>query len=153
MGAWIVVESLRQLKLSGRGDVLRRIDQVVLAAPDIDLDLFKRQVDTIGRLTQPIVVLNATDDRALDISARIGGSRPRIGAVGGQNEVAKELIANRSIEMVDLSMLPAPDRTKHNRFMRLVESVAGSERIKKILFEGGAVGNLSNVNVDRQDGE
>lgn len=33
--------------------MLRRIGQVVLAAPDIDIDLFKRQVETIGPLARP----------------------------------------------------------------------------------------------------
>jgi len=139
MGAWIVVESLRQLRLSGRENVLRRIDRVVLAAPDIDVDLFKRQVDTIGRLANPIMVLNSRDDRALGFSRRIGGARPRIGAVGEDNEIARELMARGAIEVVDLSMLPAPDRPRHNRFIELVEMLSGSEKGKKRFLESGVV--------------
>lgn len=137
MGAWIVVESLRQLKLSNRDDVLRRINQVVLAAPDIDFDLFKRQVKAIGPLARPMILLSSPDDRALAISSRIGGSRVRIGSVRAENSAVKELIAGNAIEVVDLSTLPTPDRTNHNRFIGLVGALSGSEKRRKTLLEGG----------------
>lgn len=137
MGAWLVIESLRQLRLSGRDDVLRRIDQVVLAAPDIDVDLFKRQVETIGTLKRPIIVLNSTDDRALAISSRIGGSRARIGSIGKENVAVQELIASKKIELIDLSTLPTPDKTNHNRFIKLVELLSRSDnRRRKITLAG-----------------
>lgn len=44
------------------------IDQVVLAAPDAEIDLFRRDVATIGRLKKPLRVLAAKDDRALALS-------------------------------------------------------------------------------------
>lgn len=133
MGAWLVIESLRQLKLSDRDDVLRRIDQVVLAAPDIDVDLFKRQVETIGTLKRPIIVLNSTDDRALAISSRIGGSRARVGSIGRENATIQELIASRKIKLIDLSTLPTPDKTNHNRFIRLVELLSNSNNKRKMV--------------------
>lgn len=137
MGAWLVVEALRQLKLSGHEDVLRRISQVVLAAPDIDIDLFKRQVETIGPLARPIIVLNSTDDRALAISRRIGGFRVRMGSVGEDNAAVQEMIAKRAIRVIDLSMLPAPDRTNHNRFIKLAEILSRSGKGRKTFLENG----------------
>lgn len=134
MGAWIVVEALRQLKLSNRDDVLRHVDQVVLAAPDIDVDLFKRQINTIGRLNKPILVLSATDDRALTISSRIGGARARIGMVNQNDPAVQELITDGAIKIVDLSALPAPDRTNHNRFIRLVNVLSNTERKSRFLL-------------------
>lgn len=123
-GAWLVLEALRQLKLTNRDDVLGRIDQVVLAAPDIEVDLFGRQVRTIGRLAQPIILLNAKDDRALALSSRLAGSRPRIGAVDRQNATVKELAAEGMIEVIDLSRLPAPDQARHRRFVRLAQALS-----------------------------
>lgn len=134
MGAWLVVEALRQLKISGQDDVLQRIDQVVLAAPDIDVDLFKRQVDTIGPLVRPMIVLNSTDDRALAISSRIGGSRVRIGSIDKGSVDIQELLISKKIEIVDLSKYGSPDETRHNRFSILINiiSVINSDKIKFI---------------------
>ncbi len=136
MGAWLVVEALRQLKISSQDDVLHRINQVVLAAPDIDVDLFKRQVDTIGPLARPMIVLNSTDDRALAISSRIGGSRVRIGSIDEANAAVQKMIADGAIEIVNLSALPAPDRTNHNRFIELINALSGSEVRRNAFLEG-----------------
>lgn len=43
MGARLTMETLVQLRLAGRDDVLDRIE-VILAAPDIDIDLFRAQM-------------------------------------------------------------------------------------------------------------
>jgi esterase/lipase superfamily enzyme len=142
MGAWLVVEALRQLKLSRHGDALRRINQVVLAAPDIDIDLFKRQIETIGPLAHPIIVLNSTDDRALAISRRIGGFRVRMGSIGEDSAVVQEMIAKKAIRVIDLSVLPAPDGANHNRFIKLAEILSRSERRRKTLLENGLDGAL-----------
>jgi len=128
MGAWIVIEALRQLKLSNRDDILRHVDQVVLAAPDIDVELFKRQINTIGRLTKPILVLSATDDRALTISSRLGGARARMGMVDQSDPAIQELVADGAIRIVDLSAVPAPDKTNHNRFINLVSSLSDTKK-------------------------
>lgn len=140
MGAWLVVEALRQLKISGRDDVLRRLDQVVLAAPDIDVDLFKRQIDTIGPLARPIIVLNSKDDRALAISSRMGGARARIGLLDGTDASMQKMIADDVINIVDLSSLPAPDRTNHNRFIELINALSGSE-VRRYTFLEGSLSN------------
>lgn len=136
-GAWLVVEALRQLKLTNRDDVLGRIGQVVLAAPDIEIDLFGRQVRTIGRLAQPIILLNAKDDRALALSSRLAGSLPRIGAVDRQNATVKELAAEGMIEVIDLSRLPAPDQARHRRFVRLAQALSMPGERTDLLLQAG----------------
>lgn len=152
MGAWLVVEALRQLRISGRDDVLRRIDQVVLAAPDIDVDLFERQLHTIGPLARPMIVLNATDDRALAISSRIGHSRARMGSIDEMNMAVRKMIADGAIEIVDLSALPAPDRTNHNRFIELIRALSGSVVRRNAFLEGRlAVRFQEVVHSDRGD--
>jgi esterase/lipase superfamily enzyme len=112
-------------------------NQVVLAAPDIDIDLFTRQIETIGPLARPIIVLNSTDDWALAISRRIGGFRVRMGSIGEDNAVVQEMIAKKAIRVIDLSMLPALDRANHNRFIKLAEILSRSERRRKTLLENG----------------
>src|SRR5690606_13139254 len=53
MGGWLTMETLRQLRLQGRGDVLDRLT-VILASPDIDTDVFWRQVQVIGPMKTPL---------------------------------------------------------------------------------------------------
>lgn len=149
MGAWIVVESLRQLKLSKRNDVLRWMSRVVLAAPDIDIDLFKRQIETIGPLAHPMIVLNSRDDRALAISRRVGGFRVRMGSVDTDNAIAQEMIAQRAIQVIDLSMLPAPDGTNHNRFIKLVGVLSRSNQRRKTFLENGIHDALFHVGITK----
>ncbi|MBM7321566.1 alpha/beta hydrolase, partial [Agrobacterium sp. S2] len=44
MGSWLAVEALRQLRLQSKDRALHKIDQVILAAPDIDIDVFQKQL-------------------------------------------------------------------------------------------------------------
>ncbi|MET0748898.1 MAG: alpha/beta fold hydrolase, partial [Rhizobium sp.] len=44
MGGFLIMETLRQLKMEGRDDVLARL-RVILAAPDIDADVFRTQLE------------------------------------------------------------------------------------------------------------
>jgi esterase/lipase superfamily enzyme len=151
MGAWLVVEALRQLKLSDRDDVLHRIGQVVLASPDIEIDLFRRQVEAIGQLARPILVLTSTDDRALTVSRLIGGSRMRMGSVGEDSPAARRMIEKKAIQIVDLTMLPASDSMKHNRFIRLAEILSKSEDKSAALAQNGMVDlilNFDSVDLD-----
>jgi len=41
MGNWVTVEALRQIKISANKPPIRKLGAVVLAAPDIDIDVFK----------------------------------------------------------------------------------------------------------------
>lgn len=117
MGARLTMEALRQLRLTGRGDVLDRLD-VVLAAPDIDIDLFLDQVAATGRLRHPIAVLVSTDDQALKISARLAARRPRLGQVDVHDPVVQELALTGSIRIVDITHLPSDDPA-HGRYVAL----------------------------------
>jgi esterase/lipase superfamily enzyme len=47
MGCWIAVEALRQMALGPRG-IPAKIDNVILASPDLDIDVFQRQLEEIG---------------------------------------------------------------------------------------------------------
>jgi len=56
-----------------------RIKEVVLAAPDIDADIFKRDIaPAMVRLGAPITIYASSDDRALMLS-RQAAARPRVG--------------------------------------------------------------------------
>ncbi|MCK1712120.1 alpha/beta hydrolase [Bradyrhizobium sp. 143] len=79
MGAWLVMGALRQLRLQRRDDVIASLN-VGLAAPDIDVDVFKSQASIVGRLSPAMTVLVSPNGRALAASSQIAGGRPRLGA-------------------------------------------------------------------------
>lgn len=80
MGAYVVMEALRELAQTGRKRVLAHLGGVILAAPDIDIDAFQSQVRDIGKLPIPFVIVVSRRDRALGMSRRIAGGHPRVGS-------------------------------------------------------------------------
>src|SRR5204862_5240750 len=80
IGTMIAMEALRQLHAS-RGDAAAaNIGAVVLASPDVDMDVFSSSVERIGALAPKIIVITATNDRALALSRWIAGGITRVGS-------------------------------------------------------------------------
>ena len=88
MGGQLLMEALRQIALSGRRDLLDRIDGVILMSPDLDLRLFRSQVRAIGPLPQPFVITTSPRDRALQLSALISDEPLRLGNIPDARPVA-----------------------------------------------------------------
>lgn len=120
MGAMLVAEALRQLRLTGQDETIERLGDVVLAAPNIDIDVFRRQMEIIGPLDPPLTLLVAPDDRALTISARLTGSRSRLGTRDVQDLRVQALAKTNGIRVIDISNVLTPDATMHSRFVGLV---------------------------------
>ncbi|KQT69651.1 MULTISPECIES: alpha/beta hydrolase [unclassified Aureimonas] len=125
MGGWLVVESLRQLRLLKHDPVLAGLD-VVLAAPDIDVDVFRTQMETLGSMKRPLMILVSQDDRALAVSSRVAGGRPRIGAIDVQDPRSLEIARRFDLRIVDISTLSASDRLNHDRFVAFASVYAST---------------------------
>ncbi len=123
MGGWLVVEALRQLRLTGQDTVIDRLGDVVLAAPDIDIDVFRRQMQIIGALHPPMILLVSPDDRALRLSGRLAGSRSRLGITDARDPRVQALAVENGIQVIDISRLDALDASNHNRFATLVKVI------------------------------
>jgi esterase/lipase superfamily enzyme len=121
MGCWLVAEALRQLRLSGQDKVINRLENVVLAAPDIDIDVFRRQLQTIGTLNPPITLLVSPDDRALRLSEWLAGSRRRVGTTDANDPRVQALAAAYGVRVIDISKVDAVDASNHNRFAALMK--------------------------------
>ena len=67
-GVWVTVEAFRQIKISGDLSHADKIGYVFLAAPDIDIDVFKSQWCCFGKPRKPFYVILSQDDRALFLS-------------------------------------------------------------------------------------
>ena len=80
MGTLLTLETIRMLRAEAGEAAMARIGAVVLAAPDIDFDLFSNGVARLGPDVAKITVISATNDRALELSAALAGG-VRAGAV------------------------------------------------------------------------
>jgi len=118
MGSWLTVEALRQLRLSGRNDVIARLD-VILASPDIDVDVFISQLDVIGPLDPPMTVLVSHDDIALAVSKSLADHRERVGAINIEDPRVQEGALKAHVRVIDVSGVAPADRFNHDRFVTL----------------------------------
>ncbi|NVO28058.1 alpha/beta fold hydrolase [Donghicola sp. C2-DW-16] len=126
MGGWLSVEALRTLKLEGREDVLGRLE-VILAAPDIDVMVFDQQMRTIGNMGRPLVVLVASDDKALAISSMIGTGRPRLGALAIDSPEVQNSARASNVRVIDISAVTA-DPIGHSRYVPLAALYTNTQK-------------------------
>lgn len=125
MGTILTLETLRQAAIRGDGDFGGKLRDVMLAAPDVDIDVFKTLMYVIRR---PVTVFVSADDRALDFSRRFAGDKKRLGAVSAKDT---ELIADlekRGARIIDLSEVSSGDSLNHGKF-------ASSPRVVQLIGE------------------
>jgi esterase/lipase superfamily enzyme len=116
MGNWVTVETLRQIKISGRLPPMQKLGMVMLAAPDIDLDVFKSQMRSFGEVKRPFYIILAKNDRALWASSVIAGGEPR---VGDDPNVAG--LAALGATVIDLTDIKGLSETNHDKFAELAQ--------------------------------
>ena len=112
MGSMVTMEALRQLSLTGRQDVLARIDPVILASPDIDIDVFLAQLSAIDPMPEHLMVFVSARDRALQLSDSLRGGDNRQLGIGAQRDLLTELGAT----VVDLTELRDGGFSGHTAF-------------------------------------
>jgi esterase/lipase superfamily enzyme len=110
MGTWVTMETLRQLALSGDRDLGGKLGDVVLASPDIDVDVFKSQMRRYGKPNRPFFLMLSADDRALRLSSILAGNK-RVGDYGDPAELAE-----LGVVAVDISHEKGADRLNHTKF-------------------------------------
>jgi esterase/lipase superfamily enzyme len=102
MGTWLTMEALRESALSGSPDLHGKLGNVMLAAPDIDLTVFKRQLQRLDPSHFSVYV--SKGDRALQVSASIQGDR-RLGAIDPGSDQDREMIEALGVKVYDISDL------------------------------------------------
>lgn len=100
MGSFVTMEALRTLSLNEEQRTLKRLTNVLLAAPDIDLNVFENQVKDVKPLP-PMGVMVSRNDSALNISGRITGGHARVGDGTGIETLQKYGIAVLDASSVD----------------------------------------------------
>jgi esterase/lipase superfamily enzyme len=142
MGNWVTVEALRQIRISGHGLPADRLGMVILAAPDIDVDVFKTQLRRFGKPAKPFVIILSRDDKALGISDFIAGDKQRLGAYTDD----EELVEMGAI-VIDMTKVKSIDSLNHGKFAQLaamapelralVAGAAGRAGAKKLVATQG----------------
>ncbi len=101
MGAWLTMEALRENAISGSPTLNGKLGDVMLAAPDIDLNVFRQQLARLD--PSHVSVLVASNDRALSISRTLAGDRPRLGGLDLNNPRDRAALDELGVKAYDLS--------------------------------------------------
>ncbi|MEM1362771.1 MAG: alpha/beta hydrolase [Pseudomonadota bacterium] len=109
MGSYLLMETLRQIEVSGRLDLHTDISGVTLLAPDIDPELFRQQATRIGDLPEPFIVVVAEQDKALRFSGGLTGRGVRLGTLTDPEE-----LTGLGVTLVDVGTLSDGKRYDHN---------------------------------------
>jgi esterase/lipase superfamily enzyme len=122
MGTWLTMESLRQMAIRNDG-VPSKIGNVILASPDLDVDVFRQQLADMGQKRPKFTVFVSQDDRALTLSRRISGNVDRLGQININDSTYRDEFELGGITILDLSALQVGDRLNHSKFAESPEVV------------------------------
>lgn len=122
LGNWLLIEALRQMAIR-HGAVYPKIHNVIMAAPDVDVDVFRSDFLQIPEPRPRITVFTSSDDRALAISRRLSGGIDRLGAIDPDVEPYRSKLAASNITVIDLTKLKGGDRLNHGKFAQSAEVV------------------------------
>ena len=142
MGNWVTLEALRQMAIRDRG-LPPKIKNIMLAAPDVDFDVFKRQIMEMGVRPSLFTIFVSRDDEALAVSKRVWGDKPRVGAVDPQAEPYHQVLDRDHIQVVDLTDVSSGggDSLGHTKFAEapaVVRSIGARLATGQSLNDGGA---------------
>lgn len=101
LGTWLTMEALREQAIGGNADLHGKLGSVMLAAPDIDLSVFREQIHHLD--ASHISVLVSSKDRALSLSSWLAGDRPRVGALNPHRSADRAALDKLGVKVYDLS--------------------------------------------------
>jgi esterase/lipase superfamily enzyme len=141
MGTFLTMEGLVDAQQAGNlGRRRKTIDHIVLASPDIDIDLFRSQLGLLPEaVRERMYLLVSRDDSALRVSRRIAGGVPRVGAA----DTAE--LEKLGLTVIDLSAIEDSSSGSHSKF-------AGSPEVVQLIGAGlnnaGRFGERSTPELD-----
>jgi esterase/lipase superfamily enzyme len=122
MGNWVTLEALRQMAIRDRR-VASKIRNVLLAAPDVDVDLFREAIMDMGKERPGFTLFVSQDDRALAVSRRLWGDAVRLGAIDPEQEPYRTEMERAGITVLNLSKLRSGDPLNHSKYAESPEVV------------------------------
>jgi esterase/lipase superfamily enzyme len=117
MGGWLTLEALRQIAIRDR-QINPKITDVMLAAPDVDVDVALSQGRALSNITfRPrLTLFVSADDKALNVSRFVWGSRDRLGSIDPRIEPYRTNLAKGGVEVFDLTDVNSSDSLNHGKF-------------------------------------
>ena len=117
MGNFVAVEALRQMAIRNRS-LSPKIKDIMLAAPDLDFDVFRREIPEIEASDKnpPVTLFVSQDDYALLASRRLAGDEPRLGAIDPKAEPYRTELEKARVNVIDLSKVQSDDELNHGKF-------------------------------------
>ena len=122
MGTWLAMESLRQMGIRD-GHVLSKLHNVILASPDIDIQVFAKQYVEMGDPKPKFTIFVSQDDRALAASSLITGRVARLGGIDPSAEPYRSKLEAAGITAIDLTKVKTGDNLHHGKFAESPEIV------------------------------
>ena len=139
MGNLLTVEAMREAQLRGDFNRQKRLRNVVLASPDIDIDVFKAQMASFPKKERRFYVLISQDDKALRLSRRIAGGVNRVG------DASADELAALGVTVVDLTKVEDRSNLNHAKF-------ANSPQVVQLIGKGILAGNALNTETAEDGG-
>jgi esterase/lipase superfamily enzyme len=122
MGNWLALEALRQMAIRNDG-LPTKFKNVMLAAPDVDVDVFRSQIEDMGDPHPQFTLFVSRDDKALAFSRRVWGNIPRLGSIDPETDPYKAELSDYKISVIDLSRINVSDSLNHSKFAESPEVV------------------------------
>lgn len=123
MGNWVTLEALRQMAIR-RGSIPKKVENVMLASADVDIDVFETQVADMGPQRPTFTVFVASDDRALEASKILWQSKSRLGDINPDIEPYADYMKAHNIDVVNLSDVKTSGFIHHDKFAASSEIVS-----------------------------
>ncbi len=138
MGTLLTMETLVRVRQQGLDRRHNRLRRIILASPDIDIDLFETQLSEFDDVKERFFVLVSDDDKALGLSRRIAGGVSRVGASD------PEKLSELGVNVIDLSQVEDESSSHHTKFASAPEVV---QLIGLGMQQSGSLSAQSQVNV------
>jgi esterase/lipase superfamily enzyme len=130
MGCALALEALRAESVRD-GRINAKIRNVLLVAPDVDVDQFRDQIHQMGNSRPRFVLFLSQDDHALKLSKSLWGGATRLGDVDPRLEPYKTDFQRERVVVFDLTHLGGD---AHSRAFDEVHTVMGM--IERRLAQG-----------------
>ena len=115
MGNWIALEALAMLREHRGGNGAPPIGALVLASPDVDVDVFRKALAAVAGMARSTLLLTSHRDLLLQLSSTLASGVPRAGSADARELEAHGVTAagNFSIVHIDESTQGDCQATNH----------------------------------------
>ncbi len=151
LGNWPVMEVLRQARMKGHVSFRGKLAEVILAAPDLDVGVFRTQLESVGRLPRPLTLIVSRDDNALALARALAGGIDRVGSADLTDPQVLEAIQRYNLRVIDITNVKGNDSTNHIKFAqsRVITEAIGrglsADHGIGLMAQGGAVKAVTDV--------